>query len=91
MRTRTKPAIVALLVLVALLAATFVGAAPQPTTGLAFHLAVTGTTGRVDPSRFDRLERPDQGTEVYVSRSAALVIKPDVAASATSWREESAA
>jgi len=61
--------------------------AQQATTGLAFHQAVTGSTGLVDPSRFERLERPDQGTEVYVSRTAALVIKPEEITSVVITRE----
>ena len=61
--------------------------AQQATTGLAFHQAVTGSTGLVDPARFERLEKPDQGTEVYVSRTSALVINQEEITSVVITRE----
>jgi hypothetical protein len=87
MRPRTKPVIAAILALVALLTTAFAVRAQQAATGLAFHQAVTGSTGLVDPSRFERLERPDQGTEMYVSRTATLVIKPEEITSVVITRE----
>ncbi len=47
------------------------------TTGLAFHQAVAASVGLADPARFERLERAAEETDVYVARTAALVIHLD--------------
>lgn len=49
----------------------------QATVGLAFHQAVTVSQGLADPGRFERMERPAGEADVYVARTAALVIHPD--------------
>ena len=47
----------------------------QPATiGLAFHQAVTASVGLADPARFERLKLPVEEADVYVERTAALVI-----------------
>jgi hypothetical protein len=67
--------------LVALLLLASVGTASaqsqQATVGLAFHQAVTASQGLADPGRFERMERPAGEADVYVARTAALVIHPD--------------
>jgi len=47
------------------------------TTGLAFHQAVTASAGLADPAKFERVERAAEETDVYVARTAALVIHLD--------------
>ena len=47
------------------------------TTGLAMHQVVNASVGLADPARFERLERPPDIIDMYVARTAELVIRPD--------------
>ena len=49
----------------------------QAAAGLAFHQMVTASQGLADPGRFERMERPAGAADVYIARTAALVIHPD--------------
>ena len=51
--------------------------AQHAAAGLAFHQAVTASAGLAEPGRFERVKRPAEEAEVYVARTAALVIHLD--------------
>jgi len=57
--------------------APFAAEGQHATTGLAFHQAVTASAGLADPAKFERVERAAEETDVYVARTAALVIHLD--------------
>ena len=67
----------AVVLTVGLFVAPLAAEAQHATAGLAFHQSVTASLGLADPARFERLERPTEEGDVYVERTAALVIRSD--------------